>query len=95
MSSFEVCGSEKRRRRGARVAPLTRLAILSMEEDEQLLVAHEWEACGEGARNVVLRYTGSQAPLVRPRAWTHAGCASALVLPRSPGAPASATRWVT
>ena len=29
------------------------------------LVASEWEACGEGARNIVLRYTGSQAPLVR------------------------------
>ena len=32
-----------------------------------LLAAHEWEACGEGARNVVLRYSGSQAPLVRMR----------------------------
>ena len=31
------------------------------------LVASDWEVCGEGARNVVLRYTGSHASLVRLR----------------------------
>ena len=29
------------------------------------LVASEWAVCGEGARNIVLRYTGSHASLVR------------------------------
>ena len=56
-----------------------------MVESGQLLVAHEWEPCGEGARNVVLRYTGNQAPLVRtPRL-----AAPCREQPSSPGAPAS------
>ena len=40
-------------------------------------VASEWEVFGEGARNIVLRYNGCQAPLVRLSCALHA-CATSL-----------------
>ncbi len=49
------------------------------------LHAHEWEACGEGGRNVVLRYRGEQPTLVRAAASPHAmrSCATRAVVLRS------------
>ena len=43
------------------------------------LVASEWEECGEGARNMVLRYTGRQAPLVRLRLHLVRACSALTV----------------